>query len=232
MKQVGLLLVLICAVVGVIAVQAGWIRSDSASLIIQSFTTEGAIRGNNTGSITTNGNSYQYAGDNSGTIFIGGAGNQVRGSTAGALAVDGTGAAVLGEFGSMTEVENHGKGSIILGNLGTGQKATVTDVGHSSLLLGAGTVSNSQSIVVGDGMESHGSKSITAGSVWALGAGFAGNAAGLTNVPADLAMSGRVTAVSAQAGALSNALDGLASNNAILDAQASVAVLIGMWFYI
>ena len=52
-------------------------------------------------------------------------------------------------------------------------------MGSASLLLGAGTVSNGQCIVVGDGNVSHGAKSVTAGS-------FHGNGAGLTNVSADL----------------------------------------------
>jgi len=58
----------------------------------------------------------------------------------------------------------------------------VTDVGSASLLLGAGTASNSQCIVVGDGAESHGARSVTAGSFWSTGSGFFGNGAGLTNL--------------------------------------------------
>ena len=77
---------------------------------------------------------------------------------------------------------NLGKGSLLLGNLSGGQKAVITDVAHASILLGAGTVSNSQSIVVGDDNASHGTKSVTAGSVWATGAGFFGNGTGLTNL--------------------------------------------------
>jgi hypothetical protein len=80
-------------------------------------------------------------------------------------------------------VTNRGKGSLLLGNLSGGQKALITDVAHASILLGAGTVSNSQSIVVGDDLGSHGTKSVTAGAFWAMGDGFFGNASGLTGIP-------------------------------------------------
>ena len=77
-------------------------------------------------------------------------------------------------------VTNLGKGSLLLGNLSAGQKAVITDVGNASILLGAGTVSNSQAIVVGDGNESHGLRSVTADSFWAAGSGFHGDGSFLT----------------------------------------------------
>jgi hypothetical protein len=136
--------------------------------------------------------------------------------------VDGDGAFVLGSFASLSMVTNRGKGSLLLGNLSAGQKAVITDVGNASLLLGAGTVSNSQAIVVGDGNESHGSRSVTAGSFWGMGSGFHGSGAGLTDLPTDLtryaeadgaALSGRVAVV--EASVTGNAGNYLASERTI-----------------
>ena len=161
---------------------AGWLNPSQPGFVIQTYTTYQPISGNNSGTISTNGNSYQFAGDNYGLVYIGGPGAQFRGRNEGNVYVDNDGGFVLGAFGPLAVVTNRGKGSLILGNLSGGQKATITDVAHGSLLLGAGTVSNSQSIVVGDDNGSHGSKSVTAGSMWATGAGFFGNGGGLTNL--------------------------------------------------
>ena len=161
---------------------AGWLNPSQPGFVIQTYTTYQPISGNNTGTISTNGNSFQFAGDNYGLVYIGGPGAQFRGRNDGNVYVDNDGGFVLGAFGPLAVVTNRGKGSLILGNLSGGQKATITDVAHGSLLLGAGTVSNSQSIVVGDDNGSHGSKSVTAGSMWATGAGFFGNGGGLTNL--------------------------------------------------
>jgi hypothetical protein len=189
--------------------QAGWLNPSQQGFVIQTFTSYQPISGNNSGTIATNGNSYQVAGDNTGAIFIGGPGAQFRGKNDGGVYVDGEGAFVLGSFGSLAMVTNRGKGSLILGNLSVGQKAVITEVGNASILLGAGTVSNSQAIVVGDGNESHGNKSVTAGSFWAMGSGFFGKGTGLTDLPTDLtrypaadgvALSGRVAAVEASVG--------------------------------
>jgi hypothetical protein len=184
--------------------QAGWLNPSQQGFVIQTFTSYQPISGNNSGTIVTNGNSYQVAGDNTGAIYIGGPGSQFRGKNDGNLSIDGDGAFVLGSFGSLASVTNRGKGSLVLGNLSVGQKAMITDVGNAAILIGAGTVSNSQSIVVGDGNASHGNKSVTAGSFWGMGSGFFGNGAGLTNLPTDLSrfavadatvLSGRVTDV-------------------------------------
>ena len=158
--------------------QAGWLKPTQSGFIIQSFTTYDPITGNNTGVITTNGNSYQFAGDNTGNMFIGGPGAQFRGKNDGNVYINGDGAFVLGTIASLATVTNRGKGALLLANLTPGQKAEISDVGNASILIGAGTVSNGQCIVVGDGMESHGARSVTAGSFW-------GNGAGLTNVSAD-----------------------------------------------
>ena len=173
----------LCFVLGLASgCHAGWLNPNQQGFVIQTFTTYQPMSGNNTGTIVTTGNSYQFAGDNAGAVWIGGPGSQFRGKNEGQMSLNGEGTFVLGAFGSLATVTNMGKGSLLLGNLSAGQKAVITDVGHASILLGAGTVSNSQSIVVGDDNASHGSKSVTAGSVWATGAGFYGNGAGLTNL--------------------------------------------------
>jgi hypothetical protein len=161
---------------------AGWLNPSQPGFVIQTYTTYQPISGNNTGTISTNGNSYQFAGDNSGWVFIGGPGAQFRGKNEGTVYLDGEGGYVMGAFGPLAVVTNRGKGSLLLGNLAGGQKAVITDVAHGSLLLGAGVVSNAQAIVVGDGNVSHGAKSVTAGSFWATGLGFFGNGGGLTDL--------------------------------------------------
>jgi hypothetical protein len=212
--------------VGVASVcHAGWLNPSQQNFVIQTYTSYEPISGNNTGTITTNGNSYQFAGDNTGTIYIGGRGSQFRGMNAGNVFLDGDGAFVLGSFGILSTVTNRGKGSLLLGNLSTGQRAVITDVGNASILIGAGTVSNSQCIVVGDGNESHGIWSVTAGSFWSMGGGFFGNGAGLTNLPVDstrfsvadaAVLSGRVSAVESNlSGVNSNASNYLSSERTI-----------------
>jgi hypothetical protein len=118
-----------------------------------------------------------------GWMWLGGPGVQFRGKNEGQMSLYGEGTFVLGAFGPLATVTNRGKGSLLLGNLAVGQKAMITDVGHASILLGAGTVSNSQAIVVGDDQGSHGNKSVTAGSFWAMGDGFFGKGTGLTDIP-------------------------------------------------
>jgi fibronectin-binding autotransporter adhesin len=188
---------------------AGWVSTKQAGFVLQTYTSYQLVTGDNTGTITTNGNSFQFAGDNSGLCWLSGAGAQFRGDNDGEVFIDSVGGCVLGVFGPVAAVTNQGIGSVILGNLAGGQKAVITDVAHASLLLGAGTVSNAQAIVVGDGNASHGSKSVTAGSVWATGLGFFGNAGGLTGLtPAQIAEAGGLTNVTAAqvvaAGGLTN----------------------------
>jgi hypothetical protein len=104
-------------------------------------------RGYNLGSMTIGVDSYgafQNGWNNFGTMTIGGSA---------------VGASQWGKINSATAV-NNGKGSMQLFNLTSGQSAQMT--GNASLGLGACTVSNNQSIVVGDGSESHGDGSITA----------------------------------------------------------------------
>ena len=173
----------ICVTMGLVSgCMAGWLNPTQQGFVIQTFTTYEPMSGNNSGTIVTNGNSFQFAGDNTGWMWIGGPGSQFRGKNDGQMYLNGDGAFILGAFGSLAAVTNLGKGSLLLGNLSAGQKAVITDVAHASILLGAGTVSNSQSIVVGDDNASHGSKSVTAGSVWATGTGFFGRGDGLTNL--------------------------------------------------
>jgi len=140
--------------------RAGWLDTAQPGFVIQTFTTYDPITGNNTGTITTNGKSFQFAGDNTGLMYLGGPGAQFRGKNDGKVYVDGNGGLVMGTFASLSVVTNQGWGSLLLGNLSVGQKALITSVGNASLLLGAGTVSNSQAIVVGDGNVSHGLRSV------------------------------------------------------------------------
>jgi hypothetical protein len=58
---------------------------------------------------------------------------------------------------------NDAIGAMQLLNLSAGQSATITADGSASLGLGACVVSNKQSIVAGDGQQSHGAGSVTAG---------------------------------------------------------------------
>jgi len=177
-------LLALCLVVAFVSgCLAGWLNPTQQGFVIQTFTTYEPMSGNNSGTIVTNGNSYQFAGDNTGWLWIGGPGSQFRGKNDGQMYLNGEGAFILGSFASLASVTNRGKGTLLLGNLSGGQKAVITDVGNASILLGAGTVSNSQSIVVGDALGSHGTKSVTAGSFWAMGDGFFGNASGLTGIP-------------------------------------------------
>jgi hypothetical protein len=185
---------------------AGWLNPTQPGYVIQTFTSYQPISGNNSGTITTNGNSFQFAGDNTAVCYIGGPGTQFRGKNEGTVYVDSEGGFVLGAFGPLAVVTNQGKGSILLGNLSGGQRAVITDVAHGSLLLGAGTASNSQAIVVGDGNASHGAKSVTAGSFWATGTGFFGRGAGLTDVPELDA--GALAALAAHAGLTAGAHGG------------------------
>jgi hypothetical protein len=83
---------------------------------------------------------------------------------------------------------NDAIGAMQLFDLTNGQSAVTTTNGAASLLLGAGTVSNRNSIVAGDGQASHGDGSITAGG------GFFGNGSGLSGLtPSQIAGAGGVT---------------------------------------
>jgi hypothetical protein len=71
---------------------------------------------------------------------------------------------------------NNAKGAMQLFSLTNGQHAFTTTNGAASILLGAGTSSNRNAIVAGDGQESHGDGSITAGG------GFYGSGGSLTGL--------------------------------------------------
>jgi hypothetical protein len=73
------------------------------------------------------------------------------------------GAQMRGRVSVTDTATNNGIGAVQLLNLTTGQNALTTVDGDGSLLLGAGTVSNKYAIVAGDGQQSHGDGSITAG---------------------------------------------------------------------
>ena len=163
---------------------AGWLKTDQPGFVIQTYTSYEAITGNNSGTITTNGNSFQFAGDNSGWMYLGSPGTQFRGENDGRIYISGNGSLVMGAFGTSSVVTNEGNGSVILGNLSGGQKARISDVAHGSLLLGAGVITNARAIVVGDDNVSHGRESVTAGSFWAMDGGFYGSGLGLTGLTA------------------------------------------------
>jgi hypothetical protein len=166
--------------------EAGWLkRSGQQQVVIQTYTSYEPITGNNTGTIITNGISIQFAGDNSGTIYLSGPGVQFRGVNEGDVHVEGEGAYVMGSFANLCSVTNLGKGALLLGKLTTGQKALITELGNGVILIGAGTASNAQCVVVGDGMVSHGVRSVTAGSFWGMEGGFFGKGSGLTELAID-----------------------------------------------
>jgi len=54
------------AVLGIGTCLAGWLNPTQQGFVIQTFTTYEPMSGNNSGTIVTNGNSFQFAGDNSG----------------------------------------------------------------------------------------------------------------------------------------------------------------------
>jgi hypothetical protein len=110
------------------------------------------------------------------TIVTGAYGAVQSGYNAGkqAIGVNAWGACQYGFIHATAAATNNGVGAIQLHTLSAGQRATTTEDGDSSILLGAGTASNKNSIVAGDGMESHGDGSVTAGG------GFWGDGAGIT----------------------------------------------------
>jgi hypothetical protein len=187
MKTIRMLMVMVPLAAVMLAgiCEAGWLKQTGQGFVIQTYTSYEPITGNNTGTITTNGNSVQFAGDNSGAIYMAGPGVQFRGANDGNVYLDGDGGLVMGAFANLSVVTNRGKGALLLGNLSAGQKALITQVGNGVILIGAGTVSNSQCIVVGDGNVSHGTRSVTAGSFWGMGSGFFGNGGGLTDLAID-----------------------------------------------
>ncbi len=100
-----------------------------------------------------------------------GTGAQQRGrvrDTAGMMiTTDGIGALQAGYLQDTSTATNEGAGSIQLLNLTGSQGAYISSAGDASIGLGACIITNSESIVVGDGMVSHGIGSITAlGGFW------------------------------------------------------------------
>jgi peptidoglycan/xylan/chitin deacetylase (PgdA/CDA1 family) len=89
-----------------------------------------------------------------------------------------SGAGQFGQLDVASTATNNGVGAFQLFKLTTAQSALTTSSGDSSLLLGAGISSNKNAIVAGDGQESHGNGSITAGG------GFYGSGSGITGITA------------------------------------------------
>jgi hypothetical protein len=79
------------------------------------------------------------------------------------IGADATGASQNGRVMELASATNNARGALQLFFLGIGQKALTTLGGAASILLGAGTSSNKNAIVAGDGQVSHGDGSITAG---------------------------------------------------------------------
>jgi len=83
------------------------------------------------------------------------------------------GAQQRGQINVTATATNNGIGAVQLLDLTNGQQAVTTAGGAGSILLGAGTASNRYAIVAGDGQQSHGNGSITAGGgFWGSGAGI------------------------------------------------------------
>jgi len=110
----------------------------------------------------------------------------------------GHGAVHLGGTFAGSYATNYGRGSIQLIDLSAGQVAYISQDADTAIGLGACTVSNKQSIVVGDGQESHGDGSVTAGG------GFYGSGANLTGI------------TPAQIGAVSNTAAGIAAAGGVI----------------
>jgi hypothetical protein len=116
-------------------------------------------------------------------VYLGGPGAQFRGENDGVVYVSGAGTFVIGSFAALSSATNLGEGSLLLANLTAGQRALITDVANAALVLGAGTASNAQCIVVGDGNESHGARSVTADSFWESGINLLGKVGGVSLEP-------------------------------------------------
>ena len=124
----------------------------------------------------------QFGQVSAGTMLInGGAGASQHGlAMAGSMIIAGAavGASQWGSAagaGNPTATNAGAVGALQLFNLGNNQTSTVTSAGHASIVQGAGTASNKNAIVSGDGQVSHGDGSISAGG------GFWDNGIRLTN---------------------------------------------------
>jgi hypothetical protein len=112
----------------------------------------------------------QQAGANEGVMAIGlssiGAMQRLYvSSSISARAIIGSQCYGAAQFGFVYQAAatNDAIGAMQLLNLSAGQSATITADGDASIGIGACVVSNKQSIVAGDGQQSHGNASITAG---------------------------------------------------------------------
>jgi hypothetical protein len=153
------------------AQQAGW--NDSGTMTMSAGAYGSRQEGYNSGTMTigTDAQGAQQAGRNaSGTMAIGGLsiGAMQRlylSSAGGERAIIGQSCYGASQFGFVYQAAatNDAIGAMQLLNLSAGQSATITADGSASLGLGACVVSNKNSIVAGDGQQSHGAGSITAG---------------------------------------------------------------------
>jgi predicted heme/steroid binding protein len=160
------------------AQQSGWIGEYGR--MTMDTTCRGAMqRGSAAGSILMGGGSY--AALQSGSVETSGVMQMIDwcdgayqfGYVEGRMVVANASAYQVGYVGASATATNAGGGALQLLYLTNNQHAVTTAGGLSSLLLGAGTASNKNAIVAGDGQVSHGDGSVTAGGgFWGSGAGI------------------------------------------------------------
>ena len=152
---------------------------NEGNQIISSYSYGARQIGQNEGNqiIDLSGIGAEQIGWNRGTMSIGtvAAGSSQRGLNIGSMRIGdyayGSSQQGLNDGGFAT---NNGTGAIQIFSLTNNQHALTTTDGAASLLVGAGTISNKNTIVVGDDESSHGIGSITAGG------GFFGSGTGIT----------------------------------------------------
>jgi hypothetical protein len=175
-----------------------------------------------------------------------GAGQMIYGDSATTLAQIGANAAGAHQFGtltgpSLTMAINDGAGAIQLFALTSGQTATTTAGGAASLLLGAGTVSNKNAGVFGDGQASHGDGSVSAGGgFWDNGTNLYAQIASKLSVESDPVWTNALaqgftspSAITAYTGTRSSTNAAFGENEWITDAgvDAKLSLLSGFVFY-
>jgi hypothetical protein len=162
------------------AQQAGW---NNGTMTIGADATGAQQAGVNHSTMTIGEYAYgaQQAGWNYGTMTIGGSaiGAQQAGRNYGTMKI-GTfayGSQQRGTVASTAAATNDAIGALQLFDLSSGQSATITASGSASIGLGACVVSHKNSIVAGDGQQSHGVGTVTANGF------YVGANPVLTNVP-------------------------------------------------
>jgi hypothetical protein len=167
------------------AIQRGWVVGGTHTIGNSSAGSEqaGYYEGTNTiGSSVYGGSQRGY---NGGLMQMGNgsAGSDQSGYNTGTMIMD------VNSVGSVQRGYNLGgvvtnsgaRGTVQLFLLTSGQTSKVSNVAHASIVLGAGSSSNQNSIVAGDGQVSHGDGSITAGGgFWDNGVRLTSGGGGVT----------------------------------------------------